>query len=84
MQNANKTQTPFPAPFAPIYLFYGEEALLIEEALVALRQAVLPEETDWNREIFDGAQVLPDELVAAAQSINFLGGRRLIIAKGVE
>ena len=70
--------------FAPIYLFYGDEALLIDEAMAALRQAVLPEENDWNREVFDGAQVAPDELVTSAQAINFLGGNRLVIAKGIE
>lgn len=69
---------------APVYLFYGEESLLMDEALAALARAILPTDDGWSRELLDGEQTDPAEAAAAAAAGNFFGGRRLVIVKGIN
>lgn len=68
---------------APVYLFFGDEPVLIDEALAALTKAVLPEADDWSREVFDGEQTTPAEIALAARAGNFFGGQRLLVVKGL-
>ncbi|MCL1873502.1 MAG: DNA polymerase III subunit delta [Clostridiales bacterium] len=67
--------------FSPLYLFYGEEDYLLEEMVRELSRAMLPEQNGWNLAIFDGDEAAVGDLLAAARTPVFGGGRRLIIVK---
>lgn len=67
--------------FSPLYLFYGEETYLLEGMVGELSRAVLPEQNAWNLAVFDGDEVPVKNLLAAARTPTFGGGRRLIIVK---
>jgi len=67
----------------PVYLFYGEEALLMDEALTALARAIDPGDSGWQRELFDGEEATPGLVAVAAAQGSLFGGRRLVIAKNI-
>jgi len=68
----------------PVYLFFGDEALLIDEALIALARAIDPEDSGWQRELFDGEEAAPGLVAAAAAQGSLFGGRRLVVAKNIS
>ena len=63
----------------PIYLFYGEEKLLMEEMIDKIAALVVPEDDSWNKEVYHGDEISPDDIVAIAQSSGFMGLKRMII-----
>jgi DNA polymerase III, delta subunit len=66
--------------FAPCYLFEGEEEYIKQSALAALRAAVLPEGMEsLNENVFENPAA--DELIAALETMPFMGDYRLVIAK---
>ncbi len=67
----------------PVYLFYGEERLLLDQALEQLIALVAPGEDNWNREIFRGDEVTVGQVLDSAQDSSFFGGKRLIIVKDI-
>ncbi len=68
---------------APLYLFYGEEMFLIDEAIRAITDNIEPGGcNEWNRDIFSGESVSPAE-VAAAASLSSFFGRRLVIVRNI-
>ncbi|MCR4963115.1 MAG: DNA polymerase III subunit delta [Firmicutes bacterium] len=67
----------------PVYLFYGQERLLLAEAVDKVCQIALPQKDEWSRQSFDGEQTGPEEIVDAANDVAFFGGKRVIIVKGV-
>lgn len=69
---------------APLYLFYGEEMFLIDEAVRAIVANIEPGGcSEWNRDIFGAENVSPAEVVTAARLSPFLGGRRLVIVRNI-
>ncbi|MGI5891603.1 MAG: DNA polymerase III subunit delta [Bacillota bacterium] len=66
---------------SPVYLFYGEQDLLKDEAIEALIKLVAPDGNSWNIEVFDGAKTSVEELCNAASTAPFFSSRRLIIVK---
>jgi DNA polymerase-3 subunit delta len=68
----------------PIYLFHGEEALLMEQMVDKIANLVAPDGESWNREVYHGDDITPAEVVMSAQSGGFMGVRRLIIIRNVD
>jgi DNA polymerase-3 subunit delta len=68
----------------PVYLFCGDEAWLMEEALQALTQYLAPSGEAWNLEILDGGAAGPDAATAAAQEGSLFGASRLVIVKDIN
>lgn len=68
----------------PVYLFYGDEALLMDEALAALARFVDPDDCGWRRELFDGEEAAPGLVAAAAAEGSLFGGMRLVVAKNIS
>lgn len=68
----------------PIYLFYGEELLLMEERVRRIADLVSPAGEDWNRESCQGGDIDPAELVMNAQSGGFMGMRRLMVVRNIN
>ena len=65
---------------ATVLLFEGEEEQLKQNALAALRKAILPPGMEeMNEMILDDPET--DQLVAAAETLPFLADRRLIVVR---
>lgn len=68
----------------PVYLFYGDEAWLMEQALAALQRFIDPQACGWRRELFDGEEAAPWLVAAAAAEGSMFGGLRLVLAKNIN
>ena len=63
-----------------VLLFEGEEEHLKQDALFALRKALLPEGMEeMNELVLDDPSA--DELIAAAETIPFMADKRLVIIR---
>ncbi len=69
----------------PAYLVIGSEALLRDDAVAALRHAVLGEgPADFDLDRLDGERLAPVELVDAVRSLPVMAPRRLVILRDPE
>jgi len=69
----------------PAYLLVGEEPLLRDDALAALRAAVLadgPAEFNWDR--LEGAETSPAALFDAVRILPVMASRRLVVLRDPE
>lgn len=67
-----------------LYLLYGGDEVLLDEALSSMKEAVGPPETvDVNVTTLDGSQASFDEVVAIASTVPFLAEKRLVIIRGL-
>ena len=71
--------------YKPIYLIVGEQDLLLEQAVEALKASVGEvADLDFNLETFEGESASADDIVAACNTLPFVSERRLVIVRGVE
>ena len=71
--------------YKPVYLIFGEQELLLEQALDALKREVsLLADLDFNSETFDAESASADDIVAACNTLPFASERRLVIVKNVD
>jgi DNA polymerase-3 subunit delta len=67
---------------APVYLFYGPEVYLREQALARFKEILLePATAEFNLDLLDGEGTGPDAIVAAAGLPPLLAARRLVIVR---
>lgn len=67
---------------APVYLFYGEEDYLREQAVLQFRQNLLqPETADFNFDILDGEEITAADIVALAETMPFMAERRVLVVR---
>lgn len=69
----------------PVYYFYGEEELLIEEEVARIKKGALAgglEEFNYNR--YYGPFVDPTELINVAMTLPMMAPRRMILVKEAE
>ena len=67
---------------APVYLFYGPEVYLRDQALARFREALLePATADFNLELLDGESAGPEAIMAAASIPPVMAARRLVIVR---
>ncbi|MCS1350433.1 DNA polymerase III subunit delta [Mechercharimyces sp. CAU 1602] len=70
---------------APVYLFYGSEPFLIEEACRVLKEGALPEEEPaFHLVERDLEEESIQVLIQEAQTPSFFGGRRVIIGRNAR
>ncbi|HEY5503297.1 MAG TPA: DNA polymerase III subunit delta [Candidatus Anoxymicrobiaceae bacterium] len=68
-----------------VYYVYGDEELLIQQALDRLKALFGAEaDADFNLEVIDAAAMGADHVVDAAETIPLMSPRRLVIARGAE
>jgi DNA polymerase-3 subunit delta len=68
--------------FAPLYVIVGEEDLLRDMALGALKSALLGEgESDFNCDLFYGDDVSGAEIVTCASEVAVFAARRVVVVK---
>jgi DNA polymerase-3 subunit delta len=66
----------------PLYLFYGEENFLVDEAVKkVISKAIESAHRDFNLDILSGNETNSDEIINTAKTLPFIGGRRVIIVK---
>ncbi|GAB4252672.1 DNA polymerase III subunit delta [Deferrisoma sp.] len=67
---------------APVVCLVGGELFLVRRELARLEAEVLAGgDPGLNREVFTAPDATPGQVVAAAQTLPFLGGRRLVVAR---
>ncbi|MBN1945195.1 MAG: DNA polymerase III subunit delta [Bradymonadales bacterium] len=71
-------------PPAAIYLLFGEETFLVEEAIKAIVAAVLPDGVDeLSYQVLDGAEVSGATVRQSLETLSLFGGRRLIHVRNI-
>jgi DNA polymerase-3 subunit delta len=78
-----------PAPdlsdLKPVYLIYGPEELLLDQAVERLQQRLSAiADLDFNLDVFDGDTSQPADVVAAANTLPFMSERRLVILRKAD
>jgi len=72
-------------PFAPIYLFHGEEDLLIDEGVQLIIAKSLDEGTKgFNLDVVYGSKVEAKDVVAHASSFPMMSAKRVVVVKEFE
>ncbi|ACV63999.1 DNA polymerase III, delta subunit [Desulfofarcimen acetoxidans DSM 771] len=66
----------------PVYLLYGQEVYLLNEAIKNFKKIVLNEETgDFNFDLINGEETTPEDIVSLAQNLPFMAEKRLVVVK---
>lgn len=69
----------------PVYFFHGEEKFLMEQALSALKRAVLTQGfEDFNYHPLDGQTAKVPDLLTLCQTLPLFSERRLVVVRDVE
>jgi len=69
----------------PVYLIAGEERLLREDVVRALREAALGAGiAAFNEDKFTAGEVDVEKIIAAARTLPMMAPRRLVVAKGID
>jgi DNA polymerase III subunit delta len=69
----------------PLYLFFGEEDFLMQEALAVFEAAVIDEGTrDFNFDSFYAKETPTSQILDVAETLPMMSPYRLIIIKGIE
>ncbi|MBY6035421.1 DNA polymerase III subunit delta [Fictibacillus nanhaiensis] len=66
---------------SPIYLIWGTELFLAEEAIRTLSSLLLPEEKDFNFSLHNLDEISVQEVMEDAETMPFLGERRVVVMK---
>jgi DNA polymerase-3 subunit delta len=71
--------------FLPVYLLHGEEDFLLEMALHAILDAVLPEDLrSFNLDVVDCGEVSGRDIAGRAASFPMMGDRRVVVARNID
>ncbi len=65
----------------PVYLFYGEESYLKEQAILRFKEWYLQGEPDMNFDLINGETTTPADIASRAETLPFFSGRRLVVVK---
>lgn len=69
----------------PVYLFYGPETYLREQAIRRLREYVLPPGGDeLNYDVLDGSTVTGKDIITTASFSPFISGQRLVVVRNTD
>lgn len=70
--------------FDRLYLFYGKEYYLLEDAVGKFRAGLNPDMLDFNLDIIDGKEVQLDQLLSSIETFPFMDERKVVIVKDFE
>jgi DNA polymerase-3 subunit delta len=68
----------------PVYLLYGDEDVLKDEAVRALLEAAIGSERDFNLDLRYAADLTPESFHALVNTLPMLAERRAVVVRGVE
>jgi len=66
---------------APVYIFYGEETYLREQAVARFKEHLVHDESGMNYDLMDGEAVTPADIVARAETHPFFADKRLVVVR---
>lgn len=70
---------------APVYLLFGPESYLRDQAIERLKEYILPPGGEQlNYDVVDGSAMSGQEIVTIAASASFLAGRRLVLVRSPQ
>ncbi|MEE8110102.1 MAG: DNA polymerase III subunit delta [bacterium] len=70
---------------APLYLLYGDEEYLREELLAEIEARLIdPAASEFNSDKLDAEECSPEDIRNAAETLPFLGSRRLVAVRRAE
>lgn len=73
------------AKLKPVYLVYGQERLLLEDAVSRLKARLAAQgDLDFNYDVFRGDADRPEAILAAAQTLPFMSEKRLVVVRDVH
>ncbi|NLO82885.1 MAG: DNA polymerase III subunit delta [Clostridiales bacterium] len=68
--------------FDRLYLFYGEEEYVKEQAMLQLTQAIVTRDmAALNHQVLDGDSVTADDIIYACETLPFMAEKRLVVVK---
>lgn len=70
--------------FEKIYLLYGREHYLIDNAIKLFRESLNESMIDFNLEIVDGKETTLDQLLSSIETLPFMDERKIVIVKDFE
>ena len=70
--------------FKPAYLIYGEESLLLEEALQRLKERLKSGDDNLDYDEFRATETKGGQIVDVARTVSFLSNKRLVVIKEAE
>lgn len=83
--NLNSFQKQLQSRLKPMYLLYGEEEFLLNEALQAIETTVLQEGArDFNFDVFHAKETPTPQILDVAETLPMMANHRLIVIKGVD
>lgn len=69
----------------PVYLLYGEEEFLVDQAITLFNQYVVDEGTrDFNYDVFYAKESPPSTILDVAETLPMMAPRRVVVIKDVE
>ena len=69
----------------PVYLLYGEEEFLVDQAITLFNQYVVDEGTrDFNYDVFYAKEAQPSAILDVAETLPMMATRRVVVIKDVE
>jgi DNA polymerase III subunit delta len=70
---------------APVVFLWGEESWLVDEAIGQIEAVALdPAAREFNRDVFYGDEAEAQAVIAAAQTLPWLGSQRLVLVRGAD
>jgi len=66
---------------SPVYLFYGEETYLQEQAVLRFKEFAVGGQSELNCEVVDGETATPAQIVESAETLPLFSERRLVVVK---
>ena len=70
--------------FENIYLLYGREYYLIENAIKNFKESLNESMIDFNLDIIDGKEILLDQLLSSIETLPFMDDKKITIVKDFE
>lgn len=67
-----------------VYLFYGKEYYLIENAIKEIKLILNDEMIDFNLDNIDGRETTLDQIISSIETLPFMDDRKVIILKDFE
>ena len=69
--------------FENIYLLYGREYYLIDNAIKSLKGSLNESMIDFNLDVIDGKEVMLDQLLSSIETLPFMDDKKITIVKNI-
>ncbi|RDY23987.1 DNA polymerase III subunit delta [Romboutsia maritimum] len=70
--------------FENMYLFYGREYYLIENAVKVLKNSLNESMIDFNLDVIDGKEITLDQVISSIETLPFMDDKKIVIIKDFE